>query len=44
MLGITVAALVFGGIVLAAVAGYFIEHTPEAGEHEESLKERHKTS
>ncbi len=37
MLGITVTLLVLGGIVLAGIAGYLIEHSPEASEHEENV-------
>lgn len=32
-LGLTVALLVLSGLVLAGIAGYLIEHTPEATEH-----------
>jgi hypothetical protein len=32
-LGLTVTLLVLSGIVLAGIAGYLIEHTPEATEH-----------
>jgi hypothetical protein len=32
-LGLTVTLLVLGGIVLAAVAGYLIDKTPEAEDH-----------
>jgi hypothetical protein len=44
MLGITVTLLVLGGIVLAGIAGYLIEHSPEAREHEENLREKQKNS
>lgn len=39
MLGIVVTLLVLGGIILAGIAGYLIEHTPEAREHEPDAKD-----
>jgi hypothetical protein len=33
VLGLTVAALVLGGIVLAGIAGYLIEKSPQAAAH-----------
>jgi|HubBroStandDraft_6_1064221.scaffolds.fasta_scaffold5990999_1 hypothetical protein len=45
-LGLTVALLVLGGIVLAGIAGYLIEKSPEATKHlempAENIKEHHK--
>lgn len=35
-LGLTVALLVLGGIVLAGVAGYLIEKSPESADHLDS--------
>jgi hypothetical protein len=47
-LGLSVTLLVLGGIVLAGIAGYLIEHTPEAAQHVDSpagkTEERRKTS
>jgi hypothetical protein len=39
-LGLTVALLVLGGIVLAGVAGYLIEKSPEAQDTPDSDLER----
>jgi hypothetical protein len=42
-LGLTVTLLVLGGIVLAGVAGYLIEKSPEAADLP-SAKEEHRKS
>jgi hypothetical protein len=41
-LGLTVTLLVLGGIVLAGIAGYLIEKSPEATKHLDQTEEPHK--
>ena len=41
-LGLTVTLLVLSGIILAGIAGYLIEHSPEASEHLDETPEKPK--